>query len=96
MELLKLEKINDLIIELRDQRVLIDSDVAELYSVETKEINQAVSNNPEKFPNGYVFELTKEEKIEVVKNIDHLGKIKFSPYLPKDFIEKGLYDSNHS
>ena len=91
MALLKIEKINDLIIELRDERVLIDSDVAELYGVGTKEINQAVSNNPEKFPAGYVFELIKEEKIEVVKNIDHLEKIKFSPHLPKAFTEKGLY-----
>lgn len=91
MALLKIEKINDLIIELRDERVLIDSDVAELYGVGTKEINQAVSNNPEKFPNGYVIGLTKEEKIEVVKNIDHLEKTKFSPHLPKAFTEKGLY-----
>jgi len=88
---LKIDKINDLIIEFRDERVLIDSDVAELYGVGTKEVNQAVSNNPEKFPDGYVFELIKEEKIEVVKNIDHLEKIKFSPHLPKAFTEKGLY-----
>jgi hypothetical protein len=51
----------------------------------------SIKNNPEKFPHGYVFEITDEEKNEVVKNVDHLEKLKFSPYLPKDFTEKGLY-----
>lgn len=71
--------------------VLIDSDVAVLYGVTTKEINQAVSNNIDKFPTGYIIELTKEEKTEVVKKFDHLEKLKYSPYLPKVFTEKGLY-----
>ncbi|MBU2567708.1 MAG: ORF6N domain-containing protein [Elusimicrobia bacterium] len=69
----------------------MDSDVAALYGVETKEINQAVYNNPDKFPRNYIFKLTKKEKMEVVKNFDHLSKIKFSPHLPKAFTEKGLY-----
>ena len=46
------------IITLRGQQVILDSDVAELYGVETKRINEAVSNNPEKFPKGYIFKLT--------------------------------------
>jgi phage regulator Rha-like protein len=71
--------------------VLIDSDVATLYGVTTKEVNQAVSNNIDKFPDGYIIELTKEEKKEVVKKFDHLEKLKYSPYLPKVFTEKGLY-----
>ena len=50
------------IITLRNQQVILDSDVAELYGVQTKEINQAVRNNPEKFPEGYIWELTKEER----------------------------------
>ena len=49
------------IITLRNQQVILDCDVAELYGVETKRINEAVSNNPEKFPEGYVFELDKHE-----------------------------------
>jgi phage regulator Rha-like protein len=65
--------------------------VAELYGVETKEINQAVRNNPEKFPVGYVFQLENQEKTEVVKIFDHLQKLRFSPQLPKAFTEKGLY-----
>jgi len=71
--------------------VLIDSDVAILYGVTTKEINQAVSNNKDKFPDGYIIELTKKEKMEVVKKFDHLEKLKYSPYQPKVFTEKGLY-----
>jgi prophage antirepressor-like protein len=79
------------IIVIRDENVLIDSDVASIYGIATKEVNQAVTNNPEKFPLGYFFEMTDAEKQEVVKNFDHLSKLKFSPYLPKAFTEKGLY-----
>lgn len=71
--------------------MILDSDVADLYGVKTKEVNQAVKNNPDKFPLGYVFELNDEEKNEVVKNFDHLQKLKFSPILPKAFTEKDLY-----
>ena len=59
--IVKFDQISDMIIELRGKQVLIDSDVATLYGVETKEINQAVKNNPEKFPAGYVYELTDNE-----------------------------------
>ena len=76
---------------LRNQPVLIDSDVAELYGVKTKEINQAVRNNPQKFPYGYLFEVNKDEKEEVVKNFDHLKKLKFSKVTPTAFTERGLY-----
>ena len=75
----------------RNQQVILDSDVAELYGVETKRVNEAVSNNPEKFPEGYVLVLNGTEKNEVVENFDHLKKLKFSPQLPKAFTEKGLY-----
>lgn len=85
------ENIEDKIIEVRQQHVIIDSDVAALYGVDTKQINQAVSRNPEKFPEGYVIELTKEEKSEVVTNCDHLQQLKFSPSMPKAFTEKGMY-----
>ena len=59
--------------------------------MDTKQINQAVSRNPEKFPDGYIISLTKQEKEEVVTNCDHLQKLKFSPNLPNAFTEKGLY-----
>lgn len=79
------------IIELRHQKIIIDSDIADLYGVETREINQAVKNNIEKFPEGYILELSEDEKKEVIKNFDHLEKLKFSPTLPKAFTERGLY-----
>ena len=83
--------IEDKIIEIRQQHVIIDSDVADLYGVETKQINQAISRNPDKFPSGYVIELNKDEKDELVTNCDHLKHLKFSPNLPKALTEKGMY-----
>ena len=86
-----LPQVEEKIITLRNQQVILDCDVAELYGVATKEINQAVRNNPEKFPDGYIFELDSQEKGEVVKNFDHLQNLRFSPQFPKAFSEKGLY-----
>jgi DNA polymerase II small subunit/DNA polymerase delta subunit B len=83
--------VEDKIVVIRNQNVILDCDVADLYGVATKEINQAVRNNPEKFPEGYVFELQSAEKQEVVKIFDHLASLKFSPQPPKAFTEKGLY-----
>lgn len=91
VEVVKFETLENRLIDYKEQLVLVDRDVAELYGVSTKEINQAVANNPQKFPDGYVVELTKEEKAEVVKRFDHLETLKFSPYMPKIFTEKGLY-----
>lgn len=84
-------EVENRIITLRNQQVLLDSDVAELYGVETRDINKAVKNNPEKFPEGYIFMLNEEEKTKVVENFHHLQKLKFSPQFPKAFTEKGLY-----
>jgi phage regulator Rha-like protein len=89
-EIIKIEQIENKILHIRNQNVMLDSDIAELYGVETMRINEAVKNNPEKFPAGYIFELNKNEKTEVIENFDNL-KIKFSPALPKAFTEKGLY-----
>lgn len=83
--------VKDRIIVLRDCPVLLDCDVAELYGVETKRVNEAVRNNPNKFPSGYIFELNRNEKAEVVENFDHLDKLKFSRVMPTAFTEKGLY-----
>ena len=88
---MELQSIENKIIILQGKQVILDSDVAELYGVETKHINQAVRNNPEKFPDGYIVSLTQNEKDEVVKIFDHLTNLKFSPALPKAFSEKGLY-----
>ena len=69
----------------------IDKDLAELYDVDTKVLNQAVKRNIEIFPLDFMFELTQNEKEEVVTNCDHLKKLKFSPVLPKVFTEQGVY-----
>ena len=89
-------------INLRNQQVILDSDVAKLYGVQTKEINQAVKNNPRKFPEGYIFQLDNQEvtslrslfltlKGEPVKNFDRFEKQKHSTVNPKAFTERGLY-----
>ena len=86
--------VEEKIITLRNQQVILDCDVAELYGVETKRINEAVSNNPEKFPEGYIFELDNQEvtslrsKISTLKNA---GRGQHTKYPPKAFTEKGLY-----
>lgn len=64
------------IVAIRDKNVLLDKDVAELYGVTTKEVNQAIKNNKAKFPMGYCFDLCKSEKNELVKNFDRFGKFK--------------------
>ncbi len=92
---LSTKNIENLILTIRNTSVIIDSDVAKIYGVKTKEVNQAITNNPDKFPKGFVFELNKNEKIEVVKIFDHLEKLKFSPSLPKAFTEQGLYAGNY-
>ena len=86
-----LNDVRDKIITIQDRNVLLDSDVAWLYGVETRDINKAVKNNLHKFPDGYVISLTDSEKTEVVENFHHLEKLKFSPVSPKAFTEKGLY-----
>lgn len=90
-ELIKFSDVRDRVVRLRDQDVLLDADVAQLYGVETKRVNEAVRNNPEKFPDGYIFELQQAEKQYVVENFDHLQGLKRSPVTPKAFTEKGLY-----
>ena len=69
-DILKLSNIENKIIEIRDQQVILDFDVAELYGVVTKRVNEAIKNNPDKFPKGYIFELTKQEwrQIRVAQN----------------------------
>jgi len=91
-ELIKHQDIRDRIIEIRGERVLLDRDVAELYGVETKRINEALRNNTDKFPEGYVFTLNSSEKTFVVENFDrNSGALKMSRVLPKAFTERGLY-----
>jgi hypothetical protein len=88
-ELLPIELIEKKILIIRGEKVMLDSDLAELYGVPTKVFNQAVKRNRERFPDDFIFQLTKEEKDEVVTNCDHLKRLKFSPNLPFAFTEHG-------
>ncbi|MSU20818.1 MAG: ORF6N domain-containing protein [Pedosphaera sp.] len=74
---------------IRDQKVILDLDLAELYGVKTKVLNQAIKRNRERFPQRFMFRLTVTEKKEVVTNCDHLRELKFSPVTPFAFTEHG-------
>jgi len=78
------------IIEVRGANVLLDSDVALLYGVQTKEVNQAIKNNPDKFPDGYVISLNDNE-LRVLRSKILTANSNMSRVLPKAFTEKGLY-----
>jgi len=91
MNIVKFSDVQDKIITIREQKALLDSDVAGLYGVQTKEINQAVKNNPRKFPSGYTIDTTQEEKDELVKNFDRFDKLKHSTVYPTAFTKKGCY-----
>lgn len=60
-DIAKIENLKELIIEISGQSALLDSDVAKIYGVETKRINEAVKNNPDKFPQNYMVELSEAE-----------------------------------
>ena len=78
------------ILLIRYHKVMIDRDLADLYGVTTKALNQAVKRNKDRFPEDFMFPLSKQEKEEVVTNCDHLKSIKFSPQLPNVFTEQGV------
>jgi hypothetical protein len=78
-----------IILRIRDQRVILDADLAELYGVPTKRLNEQLKRNSVRFPEDFAFRLTLEEKAEVVANCDHLAKLKFSRQLPVAFTEHG-------
>ena len=74
---------------IRGLKVMVDADLADLYGVPTKALNQAVKRNGARFPQDFMFQLTKAEKSELVTNCDHLAKLKFSSSLPYAFTEHG-------
>ena len=83
--MVKIENLKGMIIEIRGYGVLLDSDVAQIYGVETRDINKAVANNPDKFPAGYIVELSKQEKMELVENFHRFERLKHSTVNPKAF-----------
>ena len=87
--IIPIEAIQDRILLIRGQKVILDSDLAALYRVPTKRLNEQVKRNRERFPADFMFQLTPEEKNEVVANCDHLRNLKFSHALPYVFTEHG-------
>lgn len=86
-----IEKVESKVITVRDTQVILDRDLAALYGVETRDINKAVKNNPNKFPKGYIIDLTASEKHELVENFHRFNSLKHSTVNPHAFTEKGLY-----
>lgn len=87
--LLPVERVAELILLLRGQRVMLDADLARVYAVSTKRLNEQVKRNRARFPADFAFRLTAKEKAEVVANCDHLRGLKFSPVRPYAFTEHG-------
>lgn len=83
------ETIERRILLIRGEKVILDSDLAALYGVKTKRLNEQVRRNSDRFPRDFLFQLTPEEAIEVVANCDHLGNLKYSKTLPNVFTEHG-------
>ena len=73
--LIPVERVGDTILLLRGQKVILDADLARLYGVSTKRLNQQVKRNRDRFPDDFMFQLTTEEKAEVVANCDHLSRL---------------------
>ena len=86
-----LQSVQSYIIEIRGVNVIVDADIATLYGVETKRINEAVRNNPDKFPQDYMFEITPDELCILRSKISTTKVSSKSRILPKAFTEKGLY-----
>ncbi|MBI5236628.1 MAG: ORF6N domain-containing protein [Deltaproteobacteria bacterium] len=87
--IIPVERIENSILLIRGHKVMLDADLAVLYGVTTKRLNEQVKRNPDRFPHDFMFQLTANEKIEVVANCDHLKRLKFSPNLPYAFTERG-------
>ena len=82
-------KIEQRILLIRGEKVIIDADLAEFYGVPTKRLNEQVKRNRDRFPEDFMFQLSEEEKNQVVASCGHLSKLKFSKALPYAFTEHG-------
>ena len=88
--LIPTEAIEPKIMLIRGRKVMVDVDLAELYEVETRTLNQAVKRNLKRFPADFMFQLTKEEKNELVTICDRFKRLKHSTSLPYVFTEQGV------
>ena len=83
------DRIASRIVAVRGRRVIVDADLAALYGVPTKRLNQQVRRNPKRFPADFVFRLSDGERAEVVAKCDHLARLRFSVNLPLVYTEHG-------
>lgn len=93
MEILKQSQntiIIDWIFTYKDNQVMLDRDLAELYHVDTKVLNQAVKRNIDRFPESFRFQLSKEQKEQLVTNCDRFKSLKHASYTPYAFTEQGV------
>jgi hypothetical protein len=81
--------LDPLILSIQGQKVILDADLATLYGVPTKRLNEQVKRNAERFPSDFVFQLSSLQKAGVVANCDHLSRLKFSKTCPYAFTEHG-------
>ncbi|MCR4264291.1 MAG: ORF6N domain-containing protein [Candidatus Roizmanbacteria bacterium] len=88
-DIILLETIEQCILLIRGHKVMIDADLADIYGVTTKRLNEQVKRNRDRFPEDFMMQLTEKGKAEVVANCDHLKKLKYSPALPNVFTEHG-------
>ena len=86
-EMIVQSEISSRILTLRAKQVILDRDLAELYQVETKVLNQAVKRNIKRFPNDFMFQLNEIEKTELVTNCDRFTKLKHSTVNPYVFTD---------
>lgn len=84
------EKITRIIYFIHGEKVILDSDLAVLYEVETRVLKQAVRRNIERFPSDFLLQLTKKEWKELITNCDNLERYKYSPAAPFAFTEQGV------
>ena len=84
-------EISSRILTLRGEQVMLDRDLAELYGVETKRLNEQVKRNSERFPSDFIFQLNENEKNELVAKCDRFNSIKHSTVNPNVFTEQGIY-----
>jgi hypothetical protein len=89
VSLIPVEAIEQIILLIRGQKIIIDADLARLYGVTTKALNQAVRRNAERFPEDFVFQLTSKELSELVTDCDRFINLKHSMALPHAFTEHG-------
>lgn len=89
-ELIPQETIDQRIFQIRGQKVMIDSDLASLYEVETRSLNQAVKRNAARFPIDFMFQLTSAERDEVITFCDWFTKWKYASTMPYVFTESGV------